>query len=161
MESISKDATILDERLEDLFPDSIVDGRYVVYNGEVSYRKLNGKEVIFTPMCEIIAQYYLFDMHKHKLSEKQNAVDIPCHGFRKPGKNSGNTITTTLKMTLYGKIRNVVDTITMAWDAFELKLLSKDITRRSKRIEKKLDKTLEQGIEFNSETISWEDVKIQ
>lgn len=91
-DSISKNATILDERLEDLFPDSIVDGRYVVYNGEASYRELNGKEVIFTSMCEIIAQYYLFDMHKHKLSEKQNAVDIPCYGFRKPSKNSGNTI---------------------------------------------------------------------
>lgn len=50
------------------------------------------------------------------------------------------THTTTLKMTPYGKIRNVVDTITMTWDAFELELLSKDITRRSKRIEKKLDK---------------------
>lgn len=50
------------------------------------------------------------------------------------------TNTTTLKMTPYGKIRNIVDTITMTWDAFELELLSKDITRRSKRIEKKLDK---------------------
>lgn len=58
------DATILDNRLDELFPDAVVDGRYVVFNGDTSYRKLGDKEVIFTSMGKILDQYYLFDMHK-------------------------------------------------------------------------------------------------
>ena len=66
-DSLAKDATILDERLDALFPDAVIDGRYVVFNGDTSYRKLGDKEVIFTSMGKILDQYYLFDMHKEQL----------------------------------------------------------------------------------------------
>ena len=69
-DSVPKDATILDDRLDELFPDAVIDGRYVVFNGDASYRKLGDKEVIFTSMGKILDQYYLFDMHKEQLMEK-------------------------------------------------------------------------------------------
>ncbi|MBO5354204.1 MAG: AAA family ATPase [Lachnospiraceae bacterium] len=70
-DSLAKDATILDDRLDELFPDAVIDGRYVVFNGEASYRKLGDKEVIFAPMGKILDQYYLFDMHKGQLQNSK------------------------------------------------------------------------------------------
>ena len=54
--------------MEDMFPDSTIAGRYVLYNGRPSLKILGEKKIIFTPMDhEIMDSYYYFDQAVEKL----------------------------------------------------------------------------------------------
>lgn len=67
-DTISPNATIMSKDIEDMFPDSIIAGRYVLYNGKPSLKILGDKSVIFTPMDdEIMDSYYYFDQAVEKL----------------------------------------------------------------------------------------------
>lgn len=70
---LSKKATILSDEMDDCFPDGEILGRYVVYNGEETYKSYNDKEVIFAPLGRTVERYYEFDYHVQRIKELAKA----------------------------------------------------------------------------------------
>lgn len=70
-DKISPNATIMSKDIEEMFPDSIIDGRYVIYNGVVSAKTLGDKQIIFVPIGnQIMNQYYYFSKYIQDLPEQ-------------------------------------------------------------------------------------------
>jgi len=64
-------STILDERLEDIFPDSIVDGRFIVYNGKPCKKVVSGDvAVIYTDFGKILEDYALGTCHLNNIEDQ-------------------------------------------------------------------------------------------
>ena len=66
-DTLSRKATILDDNLEDVFPDSIIDGRYVIYNGNPVVHELGNKQVIFSPINEVLNNYSFFERNAEEI----------------------------------------------------------------------------------------------
>ena len=78
-DTLSRKATILDDNLEDVFPDSIIDGRYVIYNGNPVVHELGNKQVIFSPINEVLNNYSFFERNAEEIKtitalEKQEGL---------------------------------------------------------------------------------------
>lgn len=75
--TLSSKATILSDAIEDFFPNGDIEARYVIYTGQECIKTIGDKTIIFTPLNEIVQNYYCIDYNMQLIQNQthQNQED--------------------------------------------------------------------------------------
>jgi len=67
---VKEKSSIVSQFAEDILGDKDIGGRYIVYNGPHNYDKINGKEVLYVGMDNMLSMYDSFSANKETILQE-------------------------------------------------------------------------------------------